>query len=292
MEIRVLRYFLTVIQEQNISRAATKLHISQPTISRQLHDLEDELDVTLFERGSRTIALTASGTYFAQQARQIVALADKTIYNIQKTTTLSGNVSIGGGEVPSITTIAQAAKTLTNQHPQVTFQLSSLNADDVKRQLAAGLLDFGLLVGHVDKERLNFINLPSHSHWGLLLPKTSTLAKHAQIVPTDLFTVPLMMSYQRGVNTEIADWFGQNITQLNVIATYNLLYNATKFVEAGIGAAIAIEGIYNTASTALAFVPLADIPPVAVNLVWSKDLSLTTAAQAFLHAVQEALAPS
>ena len=186
MEIRVLRYFLTVVQEQNISRAAEKLHVSQPTISRQLHELEAELGVTLFDRGSRTIALTQSGEYFTQQASQIVELADKTAANIQQTAELTGSVSIGGGEVPSMATLAQAAKTLITKNPQIKLHLESRNADDVTQRLAAGLLDFGVLVGNVTKTDYHFLTLPSTNRWGLLLPKSAPLAQQAAISPSDL----------------------------------------------------------------------------------------------------------
>lgn len=171
MELRVLRYFLMVVDERNISRAAAKLHVSQPTISRQLSELEAELGVTLFERGQRRIELTVAGEYFAQQARQIVLLADKTVANVQRKHDVRGSVMIGSAEAPMMVSVAAAIRHMRETAPKVVANIYSTDAEDVHARMQTGFFDFGVVMEPTDKQDYHFINLPGATRWGVLVKK-------------------------------------------------------------------------------------------------------------------------
>jgi len=288
MELRVLRYFLTVVNERNISRAAETLHISQPTISRQLKDLEAELGVTLFERGSRSIDLTPAGDYFANQARQILALADKTMVNIQQTAEISGSLMIGCAEAPMVTTIATAIQQLAQTAPKVTANVYSTDADDVFQRIQAGVFDFGVVMEPADKTDYHFLNLPGTTAWGVLVQRDSPLARHAMITAADLRQERLIIPQQRSNISIFTDWFGSDV-ELNVAATYNLLYNASLMASAGVGTVLCLDGIINTANSDLTFVPLAPRLEAHASLIWPKAAQLSAPANAFLEAIRPLL---
>lgn len=286
MELRVLRYFLTVVDERNISHAAEKLHVSQPTISRQLRDLEDELGVTLFERGSRSIDLTSAGEYFVHQARQIVTLADKTIANVQRTQEITGSIMIGSAEAPMMATIATAINQLRETAPQVTANIYSTDANDVHARMKAGLFDFGVVMEPTDKSDDHYLSLPGTTGWGVLVRRDSALGHRASVTVGDLRGQPVIAPQQTGSISLLSDWLGSSENQLNIVATYNLLYNASIMVNAGIGIALCLDGIINTANTDLRFVPLAPRLEGHASLIWPKAAQLSPAARAFLAAMR------
>ncbi|WP_225047669.1 LysR family transcriptional regulator [Lacticaseibacillus kribbianus] len=286
MELRVLRYFLTVVDERNISHAAEKLHVSQPTISRQLHDLEDELGVTLFERGSRSIALTSAGDYFVHQARQIVSLADKTIANVQRTQEVTGNITIGSAEAPMMATVATAIGRLRETAPHVTANVYSTDANDVHARMATGLLDFGVVMEPTDKTDYHYLNLPGTTGWGVLVGRDSPLGQRASVTVADLRDQPVIAPQQTGSLDLLGDWLGASENRLHVVATYNLLYNASIMVSAGVGVALCLDGIINTANTDLRFVPLAPRLEGHASLIWPRAGQLSPAARAFLAPMQ------
>ncbi|WP_261807245.1 LysR family transcriptional regulator [Lapidilactobacillus luobeiensis] len=292
MELRVLRYFITVVGERNISRAAEKLHVSQPTISRQLKDLETELGVTLFERGQHNITLTPAGDYFAKQARQILTLADKTVGNLQQTPELTGQVLIGCAEAPLMTTVAAASQQLHRSAPKIKMSFTSTDATGVEQQMRAGILDFGVIMEPHDKTGFNFLSLPGTTTWGLLLRRDDPLATQPTIHPADLTKLPLIVSQQHGTNELFDQWLGSNQIHLQVVAQYNLLYNASLLAQAGLGAVLCLDGIINTTGSELVFVPLAPRLDAHASLIWSRDLPLSGAAQAFLEAVKAQVAPT
>lgn len=286
MELRVLRYFLTVVDERNISHAAEKLHVSQPTISRQLRDLEDELGVTLFERGSRSIELTTAGDYFVHQARQIVTLADKTVANVQRTDAITGSIMIGSAEAPMMATVAAAIGKLRETAPHVTANIYSTDANDVHARMQAGLFDFGVVMEPTDKTADHFISLPGNTGWGVLVRRDSPLATRASVSVATLRKQPVIAPQQGGSIDLLRDWLGSSEKQLNIVATYNLLYNASIMVNAGIGVALCLDGIINTANTDLRFVPLTPRLEGHASLIWPKAGQLSPAARAFLDALQ------
>lgn len=285
MELRVLRYFLAVVDAQNISRAAQQLHVSQPTVSRQLHELEAELGTTLFERGSRTIALTNSGEYFAAQARQILALTDKTLENIHENQDISGSVWIGSAEARNFLTIAQAIRQLQTTYPHIQVNVTSANADDVRARLKTGVFDFGVIMEPADKSDFDFMRIPGESRWGLLVPNTSPLAQKATLTLSDLLGQKLIISQQKGMTDVLNDWFGESNRNLQVVATYNLLYNASLMVTAGVGYALCIDGIVNTNQSELTFVPLEPTLTTGSSLVWLKGHRLSLAAKTLLKQI-------
>ncbi|HDR6312232.1 TPA: LysR family transcriptional regulator [Bacillus cereus] len=289
MEIRVLRYFIAVANEESISAAAKQLHLSQPTLSRQLKDLEMELGTDLFIRGNRKISLTEEGKYLFKQANEIVDLADKTEANIKDSKEIiSGEVYIGGGETEAMHFIAKALKVLMNDYPSIRFHLYSGNADDIKSKLDSGLLDFGVVIEPTDKQKYEYVHLPAKDTWGVLMCKDSPLADKQVVSPVDLIDKPLFISRQATVSNELTGWFGQNIESLNVVATYNLLYNAALMVEEGIGYALCIDKIINTSGNSkLCFKPLQPKLEANLNIIWKKNQVFSNAANVFLNQLRK-----
>lgn len=283
MELRVLNYFLTVVNAKNISRAARQLHVSQPTVSRQLQALEDELGVPLFERGSREIQLTSDGLYLANQARQITALVDKTLTNIHQAKTISGTVLIGCGESQMMATVGQTINTLKHEHPGVQVNLFSTDGNTAVERLQAGIFDFAIVMTPMMDQRYHFLRLPGASRWGLLLPNSSPLARQTAISAAELTKIDLITPQQNGVNELFENWLGHSTEDFHVISTYNLLYNASILVNAGVGAALCLDNIINTNHTGLTFVPLAPTIHSKASLVWLKGRPLSEAATAFLN---------
>lgn len=291
MELRVLRYFLMIVQEKNISKASARLHVSQPTVSRQLKELEEELGTTLFVRGNRTIRLTPDGEYFANQARQILSLSDKTLANIHQEKDVSGSVLVGSAEARSMLTVAQAIGHLNHQHPHIRVNLVSMDAADIHQQLTSGVFDFGVVMEPVDKTDYDFLRLPGESRWGLLVQSRSALAQQTTVSLEDVAQTRLILP-QQGGNARLHDVFGFTTENLNVVATYNLLYNASLLVSAGVGNALGLDGIINTNQSDLAFIPLTPRISSGSSLVWLKGQRLSAAAQALLSQIQGELVPT
>lgn len=291
MELRVLRYFLMVVQEKNISKASERLHVSQPTVSRQIKELEDELGTTLFERGSRTIQLTPDGEYFANQARQILSLTDKTVANIHQESDIRGAVFIGSAEARSMLTVAQAIRRLNQQYPHIQLNVVSTDAAEIHQHLTSGVFDFGVVMEPLDKSDYDFLRLPGESRWGLLVQNSSPLAQQATVSLDDVAHTKLILP-QQGGSRRIHAVFGLNQDDLDVAATYNLLYNASLLVSAGVGNALGLDGIVNTNQSDLTFVPLAPRTSSASSLVWLKGARLSLAAQALLAQIRAELTPT
>ncbi len=290
MELRVLKYFLAVAREQNITAAAESLHVTQPTLSKQLMDLETELGCKLFERGKRKITLTEEGVFLRQRAQEIVDLAEKTEAAFVSThETVTGDVYIGCGETQGMRGIIKIMKLMQETHPDVRFHLYSGNDEDVSERLETGLVDFGLFVGSTRLEKYDYIKLPVHDVWGLLLRKDDPLAKQEGIRPKDLENVPLLCSRQALAHNEFSGWLGKDFSKLRIRSTHNLLFNASLMVEEGLGCALAIEGLVNTADRNLTFRPFE--PAVKADLVFArkKYRVLSKAAELFLQYLQKYL---
>lgn len=292
MEFRVLRYFLTVAREESITGAANFLHVTQPTLSRQLKDLEQELGKKLFIRSSHSIILTDEGMLLRKRAEEIVDMVDKLGAEFSSMEeTISGDVYIGSGETDAMRQIARVAKELQLSYPNIRYHLYSGNSDDVTERLDKGLLDFGILIQPADLSKYNYVNMPAKDVWGVVMRKDSPLAYKDTIQAVDLLSVPVICSRQAMKQTlsknEFADWFGENFDKLNVVTTYNLAYNAAIMVEEGIGYAIALDKIVNTSSDSnLCFRPLEPRLESGLNIVWKKHQSFSAAADMFLKAIQ------
>ena len=291
MELRVLRYFLAVAEERGYTPASERLHVTQPTLSRQIADLERELGCTLFERGKRgkSLELTEEGEFLLRRAHEICLLADRTEEAFKADIgEITGIVSIGGGETRGMALLADAAVRVRDENPNVRIDLFSGNANDVIAKMDAGLLDFGLLLGTEGSDRFGKMSIPVFDTWGLLMRADDPLAAKRLISPEDVEDLPLITSSQSAGLTLISGWLGRELSSLNVVGTYNLLFNASLMVEAGLGYALCIDGIVNTdAPSSLAFRPLCPVLRQNMNLVWKRGVQLSPAAKAFIASLME-----
>lgn len=287
MELRVLRYFIEVARTQNITAAAERLHITQPTLSKQLMDLEDELGAKLFERGKRRTTLTEDGMLLFQRAKEIVALADLTESAFRSTDErIAGDIAIGCGETEGMRLLVDAMKEMRAAHPGVTFRLSSGNFEDISDRLDGGLVDFGLFVGDATVAKYDYIKLPHSDAWGLLMRADDVLAERATVRPQDLDGLALLCSRQAVQSNELAGWLGREFGELDIVATYNLIHNATYMVEAGMGCAVSIEGLVNTSGTGLVFRPFEPSLTARLSFAWKRGRQLSRAAAEFLKLLQ------
>lgn len=287
MELRVLRYFIEVARTQNITAAAERLHITQPTLSKQLMDLEDELGAKLFERGKRRTTLTEDGMLLFQRAKEIVALADLTESAFRSTDErIAGDIAIGCGETEGMRLLVDAMKEMRAAHPGVTFRLSSGNFEDISDRLDSGLVDFGLFVGDAAVAKYDYIKLPHSDAWGLLMRADNALAERASVRPQDLDGLALLCSRQAVQSNELAGWLGREFGELDVVATYNLIHNATYMVEAGMGCAVSIEGLVNTSGRGLVFRPFEPALTARLSFAWKRGRQPSRAAAEFLKLLQ------
>ena len=286
MELRVLKYFLVVAREENITKAASLLHVTQPTLSRQLMQLEEELGVKLFHRGKYHIILTDDGILLRRRAQEIVDLAEKTERELQRQEELSGEISIGAGESNSMTVLSRTMTVFRQKHPLVRFSIYSATADDIKDRLEKGLLDLGLLAEPVDIGRYEFIRMPKRDRWGLWVRYDDPLAQKETVGPKDLLGIPLLVSQLELVQKELAAWFGDSYEKLEIAATYNLILNAANMVRNHMGAALGFF-IGNLADE-LRFVPLSPALETGTVLVWKRDQAFSPAATAFLNQIKNA----
>ena len=296
MEIRVLRYFLAIAREGSITGAANFLHVTQPTLSRQIHDLEEELGQKLFTRGSHNMTLTAEGMILRKRAEEIISMVDKTEAEfISMEHIVGGDIYIGGGETEAIKLVARIAKKLRETYPAIHYHLYSGNAEDVTERLDKGLLDFGILIQPANISKYDYLNIPAKDTWGVVMRKDSPLAEKETIRREDLLDVPLICSRQvmlreRSHNEFIA-WFGDDFDKLNVVTTFNLFYNAAIMVDSGMGYAISLDKLANTSEESnLCFRPLEPKLESGLNIVWKKYQVFSSAAGLFLERLRESFA--
>ncbi|MDO4296681.1 MAG: LysR family transcriptional regulator [bacterium] len=226
MDLRVLKYFLAVAREENITRAAESVHITQPSLSRQMQQLEEELHTTLFHRGKHRIALTEDGLLLHRRAQELVTLAEKTEAEfLNKKKTLIGRIAIGSGEFKNSRFLFDVVAAFRREHPQVYLDIYSGNSDNIKEQIENGLLDLGLLLEPVEVSRYEFLRLPEQEEWTALVDERTELAKKERLTPKDLADMPLFLTTRTMVQKELMSWFGSYADKLNIIATGNLNYN-------------------------------------------------------------------
>lgn len=289
MELRVLRYFLAVAREENISRAAEALHTAQPSLSRQLKELEEELGKTLFLRGRRKITLTEEGMFLRKRAEEIIGLVDKTTGALTMDgAVVAGDVYIGAGETEGMRTVARVAGLLRQAYPDVRLHIVSGDRVDIAEQLDKGLLDFALLVGGTDTRKYEHICLPGRDSWGVLVRKDHPLAQKDAVKPEDLRQEPLLLSRQIKDGSPVLLWMGRTLAQLNVVSTHNLIYNASLMVEEGLGVAVTLEGLINTTGDSrLCYRPLSPKLEVELFLTWKRYQTFSPAAAKFLELLRE-----
>lgn len=288
MELRVLGYFLAVAREQSIVRAAESLHLSQPTLSTQIKALEEELGKQLLIRGSkgtRKVTLTEEGMILRKRAEEILSLVQKTEREISfSDEMIVGDVCIGTGETDAVRFIARAAKELYASYPGIHYHISSGNSDFVSEQLDKGLIDFGIIFGNVDHAKYNSIELPFRDIWGVLMKKDSALAVKEVIQPEDLWDMPLIISNQDDSKGTLTAWFKKELSELEIVATYNLLFNASLMVEEGLGYAIGLDKIINTTgNNTLCFRPLSPQMEAGMHIIWKKYQVFSKASEKFIE---------
>ncbi|RHR26248.1 LysR family transcriptional regulator [Clostridium sp. AF19-22AC] len=294
MELRVLHYFLAVAREQSIIRAAESLHLSQPTLSTQIKNMEEELGKQLLIRGtkgSRKVTLTEEGMILRKRAEEILDLVNKT----EKEITLAndiilGDIYIGTGETDAVRILAKAAKSLQNTCPGIHYHISSGNSTFVKERLDKGLLDFGIVFGTVDLTKYNALKIPAKDIWGVLMRKDSPLAGKDMISPEDLWDKPLIISQQEDKGGALTQWLKRQVADLNVVATYNLIFNASLLVDEGLGYAICFDKIINTTgSSNLCFRPLTPKLEDDMSIIWKKYQMFSKPAEKFIEVLREGL---
>lgn len=291
MEFRVLRYFLTVAREGSITAAANSLHLTQPTLSRQLQDLEKELGQKLFVRGKYKVSLTPEGMMLRKRAEEIVDMVDKTESEFRAIKEIiGGDIYIGCGETESMKYVAEVMTELQKHYPEIKFHIYSGNAEDVTEKLDRGLLDFGILIQPIDLSRYDTLTIPHKDVWGVVMRKDSPLAEKDCVELGDLIGVPLLasrqMSKKYSAESGFLDWFKKEFENLNITATYNLAYNAAIMVEAGMGYAVTLDKLVNTSGN-LCFRPLKPRLESGLDIVWKKYQVFSPAAKLFLDRLKE-----
>ena len=294
MELRVLQYFLAVAREQSIVRAAESLHLSQPTLSTQIKNMEDELGKQLLIRGtkgSRKVTLTEEGMILRKRAEEILDLVKKTENEIiLSDSVIIGDVYIGAGETDGVRLLAKTARKLRKNYPGIHYHISSGNGAFVTEHLDKGLLDFGLVFGNPDLKKYEALKLPMKDVWGVLMRADDPLAQKESISPEDLWNQPLLLSQEQSDGGPLIQWMHKKLSSLNISVAYNLLINASLFVEEGLGYAISFDKIINTSGNSkLVFRPLAPTLEVEMNLIWKKYQVFSKPAEKFLQILRESL---
>lgn len=292
MELRVLQYFLAIAREQSIIRAAQSLHLSQPTLSIQIKNLEEELGKQLLIRGSkgtRKVTLTEEGMILRKRAEEILDLVKKTENEITcNEDIIIGDIYIGAGETDAIRLLAKTAKKLKHLYPGIHYHISSGNASYVMEHLDKGLLDFGIVFGTIDLTRYNALKIPVKDKWGVLMRSDSILAQKESISPKDLWDKPLILSQQEDRGGILSQWMKRQTSRLNIIATYNLIFNASLLVDEGLGYAVCLDKIINTTGNSnLCFRPLVPKLEDEISIIWKKYQIFSKPAEKFIAVLQE-----
>lgn len=293
MELRLLEYFLAVAREQNITAAAEALHISQPALSTQLKAMEKELGKQLLIRGvkgSRKVVLTEEGMILRKRAEEMLSLMRRTKEEIAGSNeTIAGNVFIGTGETEIVRLFARVAKKLQRKYPDIRYHISSGNAEHVLEYLDKGLIDFGLLFTEIDPQKYEAIPVPVRDTWGVLMRRDSPLAEKEAVCPEDLWDKPLIVSHQKGDDVYLGHWLQRQESELHIVATYNLIFNASLLVDEGLGYALCYDKLINTQGSNLCFRPFSPRLEAPGFIVWKKYQVFSKAANIFLQYLREFL---
>lgn len=283
MELRVLQYFLAVVREENLSRAADVLHVTQPTLSRQMSQLEEELGAQLFIRG-RHLALTDAGVMLRRRAEEVVSLMDKIESEFEEQSEVGGIISIGCGGLSATQALPPVMDSFRQKYPKVQFQFYTNSAEYVKERLEQGLIDFGLLLEPIDITKYDYIRMDEKENWGLLMPAEHPLAVKSYITKEDLATIPLITTNRLSIQKELESWLGHSFSHLNIFATYNIITNVVMMVSCGIASALTIEGAVNMfKSDQMIFRPLYPELSLTSVLAWKKFQPNFGAAGKFLE---------
>lgn len=291
MELRVLRYFLAVAQYQNITKAAQELLISQPTLSRQLAELEAELGVTLFIRGHRQITLTEAGEYLQARAKEIVQLADQTATDLKADQVISGTLALGAGESVGMQRIMTVLSQMTHDYPDIKLRLVSGNAAEMEAALKRGTIDFAVLMADRALDNYHHLQLPETERWGLVLRKDDPLAQKEAIAPSDLLGLPLLLSEQAVEEHRFQKWWGNLEKKLQIIGTYTLVFNAQLMVKQGQAYVLSFDDLIdNSNQSELTFRPLTPQLTETTSVIWKKNIVRSKVAELFIKRLSASLA--
>lgn len=291
MEIRLLKYFLAIAREQNISKAAIFLNTTQPNLSRQLQILEEEIGKPLFERNNKKLILTKAGLLLRKRAEEIITLTEQTEQELKAydRSEVCGVINIGGAESLSLEIISKVIKKVQTDYPKIIFNFYSGDTSEISYKLDSGLLDFAILIEPYDLEKYDHILLPRNDIWGILMHKDMPLATYDTITTKDLWDIPLIISRHSNSYNFITNWLSKNIDELNVVATYNLIYNASLLVKEKIGYALTLNDLFNTSNTNLIYKPIYPILISKLHLAWKKFIILNKPVEIFLNYFKEEL---
>ncbi len=288
MELRVLRYFVEAAREESMTNAAVKLHVTQPTLSKQIKELEEELGQKLFVRGNYHIRLTPEGEILYKRALDILELADLTALEFASMNDFNGgDIHLGCAESDGVTLLAKAARQLQTEYKNLHFHLYSGNAETVCERLDKGLLDFAVVVQNVDLSRYKYLDLHVADTWGLIMRKDSPMVSKEYIAIEELTEIPLIVSRQ-GTTNEMPEWLQKNYDRLNIVATYDLIFNASILVKEGLGYALGLDKLVNTsAESILCFRPIVPLISSPLRLLWRKEQRFSKAAALYLDKIKE-----
>lgn len=288
MELRVLRYFAEAAREESMTNAALKLHVTQPTLSKQIKELEEELGQKLFVRGNSKIYLTPEGEILYKRALDILEMVDLTAAEFASMNEFNGgDLYIGCAESDGLTLLAKAAKRLQMKYENLHFHLYSGNAETVCERLDKGLLDFAVVVQNVDLAKYAYLDLPVRDIWGLIMRKDSPMVSKTSVALEELIGLPLIVSRQ-GATNEMPQWLQKNYSRLHIVATYDLIFNASILVREGLGYALGFDKLVNTsAESILCFRPIVPTITSPMRLIWRKEQHFSRAAELFLEQVKQ-----
>lgn len=285
MDIRVLGYFLTIAREENITKAAALLHLTQPTLSRQMMQLEEELGVKLFIRSKHSIILTEQGMLLRRRAQEIVSLSEKTKQELILEDEISGEISIGSGEYLNSRLLARILTSFREKHPGVKYEIYSGNSDNIKERIERGVLDIGFLLEPVDIRKYEFVRSPVREEWGVLVSEDSDLALREHVEPKDLAFRSLILSDREMIKGELVNWFGEYADKLNIIAGGNLPYNMAALGRENMGVFLNLK--LNCSYEGMKYIPLYPVLISNTVLAWKKNQTMSHAADALVDFIKE-----
>lgn len=289
MKLESLRRFVLIAHEKNMSKAALKVNVSQSTLSRDIAELEEELGAKIFDREHRLLRLTEIGHYLFSRAEEIISLNDQTVLEIQQSgMAVKGDIYIGAGETIAMNEIAKKINAIHLDYPQIKFHVISGDGQEVIRRLDNGLIDFGVVIDPIDRSSYHSTTLSLKDEWGILVPNYHSLADKPFVTKEQLIKEPLIISRQTGVDHRLSKWFQTEVNNLNIVATFNLMYNASILTKHNLGITIGFKDLIQVEdSTTLSYVPLKPFLKENVHIIWKKDKQLNSASQILLQTFRE-----
>lgn len=290
MELRVLNYFVATAQELNMTRAAQRLLVSQPALSRQIADLEDELGVKLFNRQPRHLTLTPAGQYLYEQAKEILTLASKTKSNLQSSAVISGDLTIAAGESFAMQRLMNIVSNIIRDYPTVKIHILSGDYEFAERRLNTGAVDFAVIIGNLPLDNYASLQLPEKDTWGVLMTKDDPLAKKSAITAEDLVGRNVLNSQQAENRKYFDSWFGNYKEQINIIGTVNLNFNGTLLVKNKAAIMLTLDKLANISDESnLTFKPITPMLKQPVTVIWKRETNVSPVADLFLNRLRASI---